>query len=90
MNSFNSTLVQLKDVLQVILARRKQSFNSTLVQLKVFNCSPRVGLQLCFNSTLVQLKETYFSVLLPVLSKFQFYLSSIKRSTFKSNFNVPD
>ena len=53
---FNSTLVQLKDILSFDITINLQRFNSTLVQLKVPVIEYFFEKSICFNSTLVQLK----------------------------------
>ena len=54
--SFNSTLVQLKDVSRRVLSGFQGGFNSTLVQLKA-NVILHIAVFIVrFNSTLVQLK----------------------------------
>ena len=55
-NSFNSTLVQLKEGLQRTLKKPERCFNSTLVQLKVQLFEFEEEKLFGFNSTLVQLK----------------------------------
>ena len=57
--SFNSTLVQLKDLYFFQYIAQSKSFNSTLVQLKAIRNSSCNSSRLRFNSTLVQLKEKY-------------------------------
>ena len=54
--SFNSTLVQLKEVERLLLRVFPIRFNSTLVQLKANSSLRTVLRQRSFNSTLVQLK----------------------------------
>ena len=54
--SFNSTLVQLKVIINVRFKLGIKSFNSTLVQLKDMQIGLQWKQQNCFNSTLVQLK----------------------------------
>ena len=54
--SFNSTLVQLKGISNVLPDPYFPCFNSTLVQLKDANPAIYVLVLLRFNSTLVQLK----------------------------------
>ena len=54
--SFNSTLVQLKDALSNCPFGCYTSFNSTLVQLKEEPTKEPERRQTSFNSTLVQLK----------------------------------
>ena len=75
---FNSTLVQLKEALNMKNAEKKVSFNSTLVQLKVFVLTLTVLGQMGFNSTLVQLKVNRFRQQPFHDYQFQFYLSLIK------------
>ena len=53
---FNSTLVQLKDLIFVEPKGVGTSFNSTLVQLKGVACGHCRLVCFSFNSTLVQLK----------------------------------
>ena len=81
--SFNSTLVQLKVDGLAEIDITKPSFNSTLVQLKDQAILASVISFYCFNSTLVQLKESIFSINRKTGTKFQFYLSSIKRKYAK-------
>ena len=80
--SFNSTLVQLKDISKTLLHCVLNSFNSTLVQLKEDLDRVFCVRLLSFNSTLVQLKGEKFLSDLRVAGLFQFYLSSIKSCWF--------
>ena len=56
--SFNSTLVQLKDMAIFSVRNVIESFNSTLVQLKDRIMHKPITIHNSFNSTLVQLKAT--------------------------------
>mgnify|MGYP004432831499 CR=1 FL=1 len=58
-NSFNSTLVQLKECLILSLVMYLLCFNSTLVQLKARSLITGWLIDWRFNSTLVQLKGTF-------------------------------
>ena len=60
MNSFNSTLVQLKVMKRQDINMKEKSFNSTLVQLKEKEYKFYVYRVISFNSTLVQLKVRFF------------------------------
>ena len=57
--SFNSTLVQLKDWNMKMWRQKYRCFNSTLVQLKVRTMISGPLTCTGFNSTLVQLKVSY-------------------------------
>ena len=76
--SFNSTLVQLKDWNMKMWRQKYRCFNSTLVQLKAMAVTGPGYIIHCFNSTLVQLKAVGFALPDGVDFRFQFYLSSIK------------
>ena len=76
--SFNSTLVQLKDWNMKMWRQKYRCFNSTLVQLKVRTMISGPLTCTGFNSTLVQLKVDLYTQKVKQL-QFQFYLSSIKR-----------
>ena len=75
--SFNSTLVQLKDWNMKMWRQKYRCFNSTLVQLKVRTMISGPLTCTGFNSTLVQLKVDLYTQKVKQL-QFQFYLSSIK------------
>ncbi|SUB89154.1 Uncharacterised protein [Porphyromonas macacae] len=55
--SFNSNLVQLKELRCLRSAKNLFCFNSNLVQLKELRCLRSAKNLFCFNSNLVQLKE---------------------------------
>ena len=76
--SFNSTLVQLKDWNMKMWRQKYRCFNSTLVQLKVRTMISGTLTCTGFNSTLVQLKVLADFILFIPNFMFQFYLSSIK------------
>ena len=76
--SFNSTLVQLKDWNMKMWRQKYRCFNSTLVQLKVRTMISGPLTCTGFNSTLVQLKERPQRRENQGFTMFQFYLSSIK------------
>ena len=78
--SFNSTLVQLKDWNMKMWRQKYRCFNSTLVQLKVRTMISGPLTCTGFNSTLVQLKVDLYTQKVKQL-QFQFYLSSIKSET---------
>ena len=61
MLGFNSTLVQLKDSLDIQIKRTQKRFNSTLVQLKAGFLIIILSHLTRFNSTLVQLKAKAFT-----------------------------
>ena len=77
--SFNSTLVQLKDWNMKMWRQKYRCFNSTLVQLKVRTMISGPLKCTGFNSTLVQLKGVVKNIRKSLSDVFQFYLSSIKR-----------
>ena len=77
---FNSTLVQLKGSHLLRAPIPNQGFNSTLVQLKDRSVMKVIMGKYGFNSTLVQLKAKNMELVPQEVLKFQFYLSSIKRS----------
>ena len=75
---FNSTLVQLKEMVVKYIHQRSCSFNSTLVQLKEERFPadhfpfPR------FNSTLVQLKELFITFIVSTTTSFNSTLVQLK------------
>ena len=67
----------------MVVAFQVLCFNSTLVQLKEIASLIDGRYEFCFNSTLVQLKEIPRLIYWHYYSQFQFYLSSIKRDSFR-------
>ena len=54
---FNSTMVRLKALTSVKIAKGHDRFNSTMVRLKENLTSRFAGFSYCFNSTMVRLKD---------------------------------
>ena len=77
-NSFNSTLVQLKDILHCYSRAVVDGFNSTLVQLKVNKFLLGFLTGILFQFYLSSIKRTSATQQDTSVLVFQFYLSSIK------------
>ena len=88
--SFNSTLVQLKEIRKHFTELENERFNSTLVQLKVVQGMSLVIILLLFQFYLSSIKRHSTDYSSEQFPSFQFYLSSIKsRIAYLFRGNLP-